>query len=126
MSKSVTPRSPLTLSLTLIFFFSGFAALSYQTYFAKKLALVFGSQSSAAYTVLAIYMAGMALGSAIGAILARRARRHLIWYAAAEAGIALYCWITPDIFNLAHGAYVALAQGVRPDAGQLVLYQVVL
>ena len=126
MSRSATPTSFLTLSLTLVFLCSGFAALSYQTYFAKKLALVFGSQSSAAYTVLAIYMAGMALGSAIGALLARRARRPLIWYAAAEAGIALYCWITPDIFGLAHAAYVNLAQGMRPDAGQLVLYQVAL
>ena len=121
------PRS-LTLkpALTLVFLCSGFAALSYQTYFAKKLALVFGSQSSAAYTVLAIYMAGMALGSAVGALLARRVRRPLLWYAGAEAVIALYCWITPDIFIGAHAFYVSLAQGMRPDAAQLVLYQVLL
>jgi len=121
------PRSvPLKQALTLVFLCSGFAALSYQTYFAKKLALVFGSQSSAAYTVLAIYMAGMALGSAIGAVLARRARRPLVWYAVAEAVIALYCWITPDIFTGAHAIYVDLAQGIRPDAAQLVLDQVLL
>ena len=126
MPRSATPRSPLTLSLTLVFLCSGFAALSYQTYFAKKLALVFGSQSSAAYTVLAIYMAGMALGSALGAVLARRVRRPLVWYAVAEAVIALYCWVTPDIFVMAHAAYVKLAQGMRPDAGQLVLDQVLL
>ncbi|HEX8958162.1 MAG TPA: fused MFS/spermidine synthase, partial [Burkholderiaceae bacterium] len=40
--------------------------------------------------------------------------------------IALYCWVTPDIFTLAHGVYVELAQGMRPDAGQLVLDQVLL
>ncbi|HEY8024469.1 MAG TPA: fused MFS/spermidine synthase [Burkholderiaceae bacterium] len=117
---------PVKLVLVLTFLCSGFAALSYQTYFAKKLALVFGSQSSAAYTVLAIYMAGMALGSALGAALAHRTRRPLYWYGAAEAVIAAYCWITPDIFGLAHVAYVDLAQGIRPDAGQLALYQVLL
>lgn len=116
----------IKLILSLVFLCSGFAALSYQTYFAKKLALVFGSQSSAAYTVLAIYMAGMALGSAGGALLAHRVRRPLYWYGAAEAVIAVYCWITPDIFSVAHAAYVNLAHGVRPDAGQLVLYQVLL
>jgi spermidine synthase/MFS family permease len=116
----------IKLILSLVFLCSGFAALSYQTYFAKKLALVFGSQSSAAYTVLAIYMAGMALGSACGAALAHRVRRPLYWYGAAEAVIAAYCWITPDIFGVAHAAYVNLAHGVRPDAGQLVLYQVLL
>ena len=121
------PRPARTkLILSLVFLCSGFAALSYQTYFAKKLALVFGSQSSAAYTVLAIYMAGMALGSAGGALLAHRVRRPLYWYGAAEAVIAVYCWITPDIFSVAHAAYVNLAHGVRPDAGQLVLYQVLL
>lgn len=118
--------APIKLILALIFLCSGFAALSYQTYFAKKLALVFGSHSSAAYTVLAIYMTGMALGSACGAALAHRVRRPLYWYGAAEGVIAAYCWITPDIFGLAHAAYVALAHGVRPDAGQLVLYQVML
>jgi len=116
----------IKLILSLVFLCSGFAALSYQTYFAKKLALVFGSQSSAAYTVLAIYMAGMALGSAGGALLAHRVRRPLYWYGAAEAVIAVYCWITPDIFSVAHAAYVNLAHGMRPDAGQLVLYQVLL
>lgn len=126
MPRSAAQTSPLTLSLTAVFLCSGFAALSYQTYFAKKLALVFGSQSSAAYTVLAIYMAGMALGSALGAMLAGRVRRPLLWYAAAEAIIALYCWLTPDIFTLAHDAYVKLAQGRRPDAAQLVLDQVLL
>ncbi len=119
-------RIDLRLNLILIFLCSGFAALSYQTYFAKKLALVFGSQSSAAYTVLAIYMAGMALGSAVGAVLAGRVRRPLVWYAGAEAVIALYCWITPDIFTGAHALYVSLAQGMRPDAAALVLYQVLL
>ena len=116
----------LKLVLTLVFLCSGFAALSYQTYFAKKLALVFGSQSSAAYTVLAIYMAGMALGSALGAVLARKVRAPLYWYGAAEAVIAAYCWFTPDIFGVAHDAYLRLAHGVRPDAGQLVLDQVLL
>jgi len=109
-----------------IFFASGFAALAYQIYFAKKLALVFGSQSSATYTVLAIYMAGMAIGAAIGAGLAKRTRFPVRMYAMAELAIALYCLCTPYIFSLAHDIYLMIAVGYRPDSSSLVIYQVLL
>lgn len=109
-----------------IFFASGFAALAYQIYFAKKLALVFGSQSSATYTVLAIYMAGMAIGAAIGAGLAKRTRFPVRTYAMAELAIALYCLCTPYIFSFAHDIYLMIAVGYRPDSGSLVIYQVLL
>ncbi|MFZ6639780.1 fused MFS/spermidine synthase [Undibacterium sp. TC4M20W] len=109
-----------------IFFASGFAALAYQIYFAKKLALVFGSQSSATYTVLAIYMAGMAIGAAIGAGVAKRTRFPVRMYAMAELAIALYCLCTPFIFSFAHDIYLMIAVGYRPDSGSLVIYQVLL
>lgn len=109
-----------------VFFCSGFAALAYQIYFAKKLALVFGSQSSATYTVLAIYMGGMALGAAIGARIARRTTRPVHLYAIAELIVALYCLFTPGIFSLAHDAYLVAADGIRPDSSRLVLYQILL
>lgn len=110
--------------LTAVFFLSGFAALAYQIYFAKKLALVFGSQSSATYTVLAIYMGGMALGSALGGPAAKWAGRPIRWYAAIELLIALYCWITPWIFERVHGLYLGYAQGHRPDDVWLSVHQV--
>ncbi|MBI3728416.1 MAG: fused MFS/spermidine synthase [Burkholderiales bacterium] len=109
-----------------IFFASGFAALAYQIYFAKKLALVFGSQSSATYTVLAIYMAGMAIGAAIGAGLAKSTRFPVRTYAMAELAIALYCLCTPYIFSFAHDIYLMIAVGYRPDSASLVIYQVLL
>lgn len=109
-----------------VFFCSGFAALAYQIYFAKKLALIFGSQSSATYTVLAIYMGGMALGSALGARIARRTARPVHLYAIAELGIAIYCLCTPAIFSLAHDAYLFAADGFRPDAARLTWYQILL
>lgn len=110
--------------LSLVFFFSGFAALAYQIYFVKKLALVFGSQSSATYTVLAIYMGGMALGSALGANLAKRSPRPVTWYAVLEILVAMYCWATPMIFGYVHQAYLTLAEHARPDSLLLVTHQV--
>ncbi len=55
-----------------MFFASGAAALVYQVLFAKELALVFGSTATAAFTVLATFLGGMAIGSLIGGALAAR------------------------------------------------------
>jgi spermidine synthase len=70
-----------------ITFLSGFAALVYQMLWIRQLALVLGSTTAAISTVVAAFMAGLALGSgAIGAWIDRR-RDPLAVYAVLEAGI---------------------------------------
>jgi len=49
------------------FFLSGFAALLYQTVWTRQFAFVFGTADLAVATVLAAYMAGLALGAAVAA-----------------------------------------------------------
>ncbi|KAF3996986.1 hypothetical protein [Glaciimonas immobilis] len=58
-----------------MFFTSGAAALVYQVLFAKELTLVFGSTAAAAFTVLATFLGGMAIGSLIGGTVAARVTR---------------------------------------------------
>lgn len=53
------------------FFLSGIAALIYEELWAKELALVFGSTGYALSTVLATYMAGLALGALAGGKIGR-------------------------------------------------------
>ena len=55
-----------------LFFVSGATALVYQTLWARQLHLVFGTSTFAIATVLAAFMAGLALG---GAWMARVADR---------------------------------------------------
>ncbi|GAB4396811.1 MAG: hypothetical protein OHK0048_02810 [Rhodoferax sp.] len=78
-------------TLNLLFFITGFAALTYQVLFAKRLALVFGSTSTATFTVLMAFLGGMAIGSLVGDWLVKKARRPVVLYAIAEICIAVYC-----------------------------------
>jgi spermidine synthase len=122
---SADAGQPLLLVLCM-FFLSGFAALMYEVVFSKQLALTFGSTSTAAYTVLSVYMGGMALGGWIGGRLAERAGSALRMYAGIEFIIGSYCAITPFIFVFCRWLYVTLAIDLPPDAGYLTVLRLVL
>lgn len=119
-------QQTLTRRFGVMFFASGVAALIYQVLFAKELALVFGSTATATFTVLATFLGGMAIGSLIGGWLANRLARPLLAYALVEAGIAVYCVLTPALFQGVQAAYIALASGTAPDAPQLLALRVAL
>lgn len=112
--------------VVVMFVASGFAALMYQVLFSKSLALTFGSTSTATYTVLAVYMGGMALGAWLGGRLAQVRVDALKLYAWCELGIGAYCLATPLIFQGIQALYVALAGGLAPDAGMLTALRVLL
>ena len=95
----------LTRRMGVMFFASGAAALVYQVLFAKELALVFGSTATAAFTVLATFLGGMAIGSLIGGALAARVARPVVAYAYVELLIAAFCVATPMLFAAIQGAY---------------------
>ena len=109
-----------------LFVCSGFAGLLYEVVFAKHLGVIFGGTALAAYTVMATYMGGMALGAWLGGIIADRVRAPLKWYALFEAAIGLYALATPALFKLIEQVYVALATDVRPDAPSLTFWRVAL
>ena len=125
-----TPDAALTARLTrrmgLMFFASGAAALVYQVLFAKELALVFGSTATAAFTVLATFLGGMAIGSLIGGALAARVARPVIAYAYVELLIGAFCVATPLLFAAIQGAYVFLAADLPPASPALLVLRVAL
>lgn len=114
------------VAIILVFFLSGFAALVYQVVFAKGLALTFGSTSHASTIVLATYMAGLALGSFWGGKLAERVKRPVLFYAAAELGVAVICAAAPLTLKFTRSLYVMIASGADPAAGWLVGLQLAL
>src|SRR5882724_4004279 len=113
MKKSArNPQSPLTRStkkfppapqasdanlsgLQLCFFFSGAAGLIYQVAWSRSLGQLFGYSAYAVATVLAVFMGGMAIGSAVFAK----------WRPANRSGIALYAWME---FGIAATALLSL------------------
>ncbi|HTU65420.1 MAG TPA: fused MFS/spermidine synthase [Steroidobacteraceae bacterium] len=89
------PASPAaavsTFTLALLcacFVLSGFAALIYQTAWMRQFAIVFGTSELAVATVLAAYMAGLALGAWLAERFLPRVDRPVMTYALLELGIA--------------------------------------
>src|SRR5215469_6294035 len=82
------PRRILINAVTLCFFLSGAAGLIDQVVWSKALGLVFGHTAYAVATVLAVFMAGLAAGSAWIGRAGDRSRKPIVLYAWLEFGVA--------------------------------------
>src|SRR5262245_29246829 len=107
--------------LLLCFFFSGLAALLYETAWAREFEFVFGTSELAIVSVLAAYMAGLAAGSAVAGRLVTRVRRPVLWYGLLELAIAASGRAVP--WGIRGGTWLQTAPvGGRiapPDAGEV-------
>src|SRR3989449_8496237 len=93
-------------------FLSGISGLVYEVVWARMLHLLFGDTVLAVSTVLASFMAGLALGSFwIGRFIDRR-RRVLAVYAGLEVGIGLSALLFPVVLQALTPLYVWLHQSL--------------
>jgi spermidine synthase len=104
------------LLLLACFFVSGFAALLYQTAWSRELSFVFGTSELAIVAVLAAYMGGLALGSALAARFAHRLRRPVLAYGLLELAIAVCALLVPLGIHGVNAAYVGLLGGADLSA----------
>ncbi|MEC8423536.1 MAG: spermidine synthase, partial [Myxococcota bacterium] len=82
-------RTSQTAALTLIFFLSGASGLVFEIVWFRGLALTFGSATPAIATVVAAFMAGLALGNLALGPMADRSPAPLRLYQRLEVGIGL-------------------------------------
>jgi predicted membrane-bound spermidine synthase len=108
-------NSLIRAGVLVCFFLSGTAGLVYEIVWMRMLGLIFGHTVFALTTVLAAFMAGLALGAYLFGKLIDRKGRPLQVYGLLEAGIGLYVLIVPFLFRGAQVAYLTL-----PLAGPLV------
>ena len=117
----------LLAALAACFFLSGFAALLYQAAWLKKLGVVFGTSHVAVATVLAAYMAGLALGAALAARFAPAVRRPVLVYGVLEGFIGVTALLVPVLLGVAQLLFIAWFGG-QPEpvsdtgAGQTLYY----
>ena len=115
-STSATGRSTnqqLT-AVVVCFLLSGFAALLYQTAWLKTLGIVFGTSHVAVATVLAAYMAGLAVGAAIAARMVRLIKRPVDVYGVLEAVIGISALLVPLLLVFAQ-QLLAILYGNQPN-----------
>src|ERR687886_1079675 len=91
---SATSGAWLLRLLLVLFFCSGISGLVYQVLWLRILSLVFGVTVFAVSTVLASFMAGLAVGSFGAGKLADRLRNPLAAYGVAEVLIGLTALVT--------------------------------
>ena len=94
--------------LLALFFCSGVCGLIYQVLWLRLLSLVFGVTVYAASTVLAAFMAGLALGSALAGPLLARVKRPLLVFGIAEILIGFAALLTPLGLDAASALYQAI------------------
>jgi len=104
------------LLVLVVFFVSGAAGLAYEVVWTRQLTLVFGVTTYAVSTVLACFMAGLALGSWLFGRVADRRDDPLRVYALLEVGIGLYALLIPFLFEALRPLYVALIRADLPPA----------
>ncbi len=98
-----------------LFFFSGVAGLIYQVLWLRRLAIIFGVTAYAASTVLAAFMAGLAIGSLLAGRVLRRRIAPLAAFGIAEILIGVTGLASPILLEAASSIYVAL-HAAAPDS----------
>jgi spermidine synthase len=108
------------------FTLSGAAALIYEVLWMRMLGLVFGATTIAVSVVLAAFMGGLALGSAIAGKVAGRIERPLRAYALIEIGIGLYALAVSSAFRAIDRFDAALWQQIHPGTLRFALIRFAL
>src|SRR6059058_1655564 len=96
-----------TATPAVLLFFSGACALTYQTVWFRQFRLIFGISTFATAAVLAIFMGGLGVGSAL---LGKRADAHprpLAFYGNLELLIAASAALSPAVLALVAKIYFA-------------------
>jgi spermidine synthase len=102
-------RFPENLLIYLLFFFSGMSALMYEIIWMKDLALIMGNTVHSTTTVLAAFMAGLAIGSFLfGRWVDRSSISPLKLYAYLELGIGLFAFFFPFLIRGFQNLYIPL------------------
>ena len=124
-SRATYPPSTILL-IGVCFIFSGATGLIYEVLWARMLGLVFGATTLAVSTVLAAFMGGLALGSALTGKLAPRIRKPLSTYGWMEIGVAVYALLVPVLFRLVDHVYVLIWQQLHPGYFAFSLWRFLL
>lgn len=110
-ASSPTPRSAAGGSVAyLAFFLSGIAGLMHEVVWSHLLVELIGATAYAQSAVLAVFMAGLALGSVLFGRRVDRKGRALRTYVVLEGAIGLYCLLLPLLLQIVAAGYVHLAE----------------
>ncbi|MCF7817690.1 MAG: fused MFS/spermidine synthase [Kiritimatiellales bacterium] len=112
--------------ISLLFFFSGIAALTYEVLWVRHLGLIFGNTVYAAATVMTTYMFGLAVGAHFSGKWASRIKRPVRLFGLLEIATALYALCVPLLFELIQHLYRFAALHISSSMAFLTFVRVLL
>jgi spermidine synthase len=102
-----------------LYLLSGFTAIALEVVWFRYLAYVFGPTADAFALMLGLYLAGIGLGSLVGAGAARRAREPLLALAGLELAVGAIAFATTLGLDRIPDAYMAAYWSLPTGAGDL-------
>jgi predicted membrane-bound spermidine synthase len=94
------PESVTRLVLSILFFFSGTAALIYQVMWQRMLFTLFGVDLESITIIVSVFMFGLGIGGILGGLVADRLRSQLLLlYIIIEVGIGVFGFFSPHILQ---------------------------
>lgn len=111
----------LSLRVRALFLCSGAVALGLEAAWFRRMVPVFGASHAVGALLLAVYMAGLALGAALGAVASTRIRAPLRAYALCEAVVALSALASIPAFSRIEHSSVAASLPLAALVSALVL-----
>ena len=108
------------------FGFSGAAALIYEVVWTRALSIVLGSTTYALSTMLATFMAGLAMGALIGGRLADRGKNLLLIFGLFELGIGIFGLITIPLIHLSPPLYFKIYKAFHLSPSVYFFFQFLL
>jgi len=112
--------------MLLCFFFAGMASLMDQVLWMRQLGLIFGTTTEAVSTVLAVFMAGLALGSYLFGRMADKTKNPIRLYAMLQMGIGVYVMLTPLIFMGLNSVQVSIYGSLAVGSAEVTVLRVLL
>ena len=111
--------------ISLLFYFSGIAALTYEVLWVRHLGLIFGNTVYAAATVMMTYMFGLAVGARFAGRL-EKIKKPVQMFGILEILTALYALCVPLIFDLIQIVYRYVAVNISDSMLLLTVLRVSL
>lgn len=119
--KSIS-RQTINSIVGLLFIISGALGLIYQIIWFKYLSLFLGNTTYAQTIVLATFMGGLAIGSALWGRKVDKTKQPLRFYALLELGIGVYCLLYPKFLGLLKDIFITIVISLQlPSDGSVVL-----
>ncbi|MDZ7262484.1 MAG: fused MFS/spermidine synthase, partial [candidate division KSB1 bacterium] len=98
--------TPTEKGILILFFLSGACGLIYETAWTRLLSQIYGSTVYAVSTILASFMAGLAIGSYYFGRLADVRKNPIKFYAFLELGIGIYALFSPLLLGNLNPLYI--------------------